>query len=99
MNWDVAIDVKTNRVGIGVIIGNSTSDIMACLCSCERLLTNPAVAETLAIRRALIMCSKLGLSDVFLEGNSHTIVRATNSNDDLCTDYGSIVMDTENPIC
>lgn len=35
------------------------------------------------------------LGDVILEGDSQVIVKATKSNEDLCTDYACIVANTQ----
>lgn len=47
-NWDAIIVMKTNKMGIRVIVKNSDGDIMACLCSTERLFTKYGVVEALA---------------------------------------------------
>lgn len=47
VNWNAAIYAKAKRVGISVIIRDSNNDILACMCSSERLQPNSTVARPL----------------------------------------------------
>lgn len=91
VNWDAVIDVKDNRVEIEIIIWDSNGDIQACSCSNKKILATFAGAEALALRRAMILSSELGLHEVLFEGDSQVIIQATKSNAVLCTDYSCIV--------
>lgn len=53
VNWDASLNVQ---VGIGVIARNSEGDILACLCSSFQAGVKPAMAEVLALRRAMFFC-------------------------------------------
>lgn len=53
VNWDTTVNVKDIRVGIRVIIRDSNDDIMACLCSNERILSTPTITRVLALERAM----------------------------------------------
>lgn len=53
VNWDAAMDIKAQRVGVGVMIRGCSGDLMACLCSSTKLLPRLAIAEAFALRRAI----------------------------------------------
>lgn len=80
-------------MGIGVVIQDSSEEVLACLSFIVNRVHKPIIADTLALRRAWYLCVELGLSNVILEGNSHIIVKAINSDEEVWTDYGNIVKD------
>lgn len=80
---------------IGIIIRNSEDDIMTYLYSSKRLLANPVVSKALTLRMAQFLCTELGFMEVSPESDYQVIVRTINNSDVLCTDYKSIVLDTQ----
>lgn len=59
-NWyHAVVDSQAKRVGIGVPISDSNSDMLACLCSTVDYQTKSIVAEALTLRRAAVLCLEL----------------------------------------
>ncbi|XP_042939545.1 uncharacterized protein LOC122274584 [Carya illinoinensis] len=94
VKWDIAaLNEKKKKVGIGVIARNSEGDILTCLCLNIQAAVKPILAEALALRRALFFSHELGLSNVLFEGDSQTIVKKSNSREEILADYGVVVDD------
>ncbi|XP_040988095.1 uncharacterized protein LOC121235763 [Juglans microcarpa x Juglans regia] len=95
-NWDAAVDVKIKKVAIGVVVRDLNGEVLACLCSCFINNSIPSVAEavgTVGLRRAALLCTELGLSNVIFEGDSKLVVNVTISGEEIGAEYGSILED------
>lgn len=75
-NWDAALDLTSKRMGVGVIVRDSTGTVQAALCSIVPYITDPTVAEGVALWRAVLLCSDMAIPRVHLEGDSQIIVNA-----------------------
>ncbi|WVZ85884.1 hypothetical protein U9M48_032742, partial [Paspalum notatum var. saurae] len=59
VNVDAAVFQKLNRMGLGIVIRNHKGDFLAAYRQGIDKITNPELAETLAIRRAIVFASGL----------------------------------------
>jgi hypothetical protein len=70
LNWDAAVDKAKNKIGLGVIVRDSTGMVVAMQCSTRDLLSDPAVAEALEAWTAANLSCSLGLQRIILEGDA-----------------------------
>ena len=75
LNFDGAARGNPGRAGIGCIINNEAGHWIAKLASPLPPVTNN-VAELEALEKGLKLCHKLGLSKIFIEGDSQVVLNA-----------------------
>ncbi|GLT76792.1 hypothetical protein SLA2020_484300 [Shorea laevis] len=75
-NWDAAIDFKNQRMGVGLVVRNSTGSVLAAMCSSVPFITDPTTAEVVALQKAVSVCLDLGFQRIQLEGDALEIVQA-----------------------
>lgn len=80
-NWDVTLDEKAKRIGMGFIIRNEDSEVVTAACSSNENIVQPALAECMVLLRAAEFCQARGFSQVILEGDALQIVQAINQRD------------------
>lgn len=51
INWDVAVNVQLDKIGVGVVIRDHEGEVLACLSASVDLIRKPVVIEALALRR------------------------------------------------
>lgn len=73
MNYDGAIFQEQGRAGIGVVIRNSSGEVMASLSQQIPLPTTVAQVEASAARRAVEFAQELGITRAIIEGDSEII--------------------------
>ncbi|XP_042964529.1 uncharacterized protein LOC122298728 [Carya illinoinensis] len=91
VNWDAAVRIDLNKVGIGVVVRDEEREVLASLCKVVDCLHDPSVGEALALKRAVQFCDELGFSNVVLEGDAQVIVKAANNREELYTAYGNVM--------
>ncbi|XP_042973210.1 uncharacterized protein LOC122305014 [Carya illinoinensis] len=92
-NWDTAVDKENSKIGVGVIIRDSSGLIIASLCSSISLSPNPLLGEAVAALRASSFCSELGLNQIMLEGDSIAVVQAIQHKDESWSPTGLVIRD------
>jgi hypothetical protein len=75
-NWDASIYVLNQRMGVGVIVCNEYGVVVALMCALVSFITDPAIAEGVALWRAVLLSLDLGIPRLHLEGNYLKIVQA-----------------------
>jgi ribonuclease HI len=95
VNWDVAVDNVRGKVGIGVIIRDHERDIIAMLCANKRYVTDPLLAEALAVWQASDLVKQLDLRRVTLEGDALSIVQAMEKKGDCRSEFGQVLNDAK----
>lgn len=73
-NWNATLDVKSRKMGIGVIIKNEKGEVIATCCDSRDYVNQLALAECLALRKAMGFCRDLSFNRVILEGDAQVIV-------------------------
>ncbi|XP_042974763.1 uncharacterized protein LOC122306401 [Carya illinoinensis] len=78
VNVDAAVDSKRGKVGIGIVVRDFRGEVHVIVAAPRQLTRNASVAESLAMLRAILLCSELGLTRVQLEGDAKVVVEAIN---------------------
>jgi ribonuclease HI len=91
INWDAALDKQKKLMGVGVMIRDHRGDVIATQCSTWQYITDPAVAEAMALRTAAAVRQQLGIMEVILEGDSLEVVQAVKKEEESWTNFGPIV--------
>lgn len=94
INWDAALDVRKNRMGVGIIARNDMGDVKAALCTTLPYIQNPSVAEAFGARRAVEFAREMGFSSIEIEGDSREVVLALRNSGDCCVSYRNLVSET-----
>jgi len=82
LNWDAALDVRQNRMGVGIIARDELGEVRAALCTTLPYIQNPSVAETVGARRAVEFARERGFSSIVIEGDSREVVLALGNSGD-----------------
>ena len=79
VNWDIALDVQSNCMGLGAIIRDNMGRVAAALSKTIPSLHDPTFGEALGAREALEFAQLRGFTDIILEGDSKQVVSAISS--------------------
>ena len=93
INFDEAVFKEQAEAGLGSIIRNNCSLVMAASTQVIPLPTSVEMVEVLAARRALIFANELGFDKVILEGDFEIAIRAMKCDDYSVASFGHIVSD------
>ncbi|XP_062176144.1 uncharacterized protein LOC133881222 [Alnus glutinosa] len=93
LNWDAALDVWQNRMGVGIIARDELGEVRAALCTALPYIQNPSVAEAFGARRAVEFARERGFSFIVIEGDSREVVLALGNSGDCCVSYGDLISD------
>ncbi|KAF5472027.1 hypothetical protein F2P56_008777 [Juglans regia] len=98
-NWDAACDIKHRQMGKGVIIRDEKGEVIVAFSGARGNVDQPVIAEGLTLRKALELCSDLGLNKVTCERDAQNIVKAVYTLDEDLYYYGSIIEDSKSFLC
>nr|POE89293.1 hypothetical protein CFP56_79323 [Quercus suber] len=93
VNFDGAIFQKENLAGLGCIVRNDEGFVIAAFTQIIPLPTSVKMVEVLAARSAIGFAKELSLSQVILERDSDTIIRALSSGGFDSLSFGHIIRD------
>ncbi|XP_042993245.1 uncharacterized protein LOC122319281 [Carya illinoinensis] len=94
-NWDASVDKASGKVGVGVVVRDWNSKVIATLRMEQELFPDPHMAEAYAALQAVMLCNSLGHRDVVLEGDSLLVVEGLKSQSNAPNYVGQIVADTK----
>jgi hypothetical protein len=80
MNWDAALSLSKKTMGVGVVLRDEHGVLLAAMAKVVPYVTNPFVAEAVALWRVVSLCGFLGLQRVVFEGYTVQVVQA------MCTE-------------
>ena len=93
INFDGAVFSSDNAAGIGVVIRNSSGQVIA---SCSQQLSQAYSSnkiEALATAKAVSFAVKIGITKAILEGDSLTIMKAISSDHSSLAPFGLLIDD------
>ena len=93
-NFDGTFLKEEGAAGIGVVIRNSTGQVLAALSEKIHAPASVTVLEMLAARRAAAFTRELGIERCILEGNSQIVVKALHDGDKTFSEFGHLLQDT-----
>ena len=74
INWDVGLNVKKNRLGVGMIIRDDVGDVIAAMSLTIQTKPTPVVREAIEVFYVAEFGRDIGVKDVILEGDSLIVV-------------------------
>ncbi|KAL5816148.1 hypothetical protein ACOSQ3_024526 [Xanthoceras sorbifolium] len=80
LNSDAATSVKSNKVGLGVVVRNHLGQVLLSAASSLSSCFSPLLHEALALKRGLELARDASLSRLVLESDCATLVKSINSN-------------------
>ncbi|KAK3230042.1 hypothetical protein Dsin_001923 [Dipteronia sinensis] len=86
------------KVGIGIIVRDSSGAVMASVSQIIRAGYDPLIAEATAILRGVQLALEAGFWHCIIESNAQVIVNLINSQSSVSSDVGLIVTDILNLI-
>ena len=92
-NFDEAVFNSSNSAGVGVIIRDSNSEVIAAMSKRILLPTTVLEVEAMACRRAVTFALEVGIQDVTFEGDLLTVIQAINSGGASEAPYGNLIED------
>ncbi|XP_042962557.1 uncharacterized protein LOC122296825 [Carya illinoinensis] len=91
VNWDASVDKVSCKVGVGAIIRDWESKVLATFRMKHDLFPDPLMAEAFAALQAATFCKSLGYLDIIMEGDSLLVVSGlTSEREDLT--YTSLII-------
>jgi hypothetical protein len=93
INWDVALDSKKRKMGLGFIMRDSNGKVSAIASYSMDSLVEPVVAETLVALGVVKFFWNQGLEKIILESDSLQVVNALNKPGLNWNMHGQIVAD------
>ncbi|XP_075658642.1 uncharacterized protein LOC142628422 [Castanea sativa] len=93
INFNGAAFADDDTAGIGVVVRNDASLVMASLTQQIPMSASVIEVEALAARRALELALELGFNDVILEGNSEIFIKSLMNGGSKLADYGHLALD------
>lgn len=93
INWDAAIDKANHQMGVGVLARDAEGVVVASLCATIPSISDPVVAETMALWRAVALCRELEFPAVHLERDSLELVQTLLQQGDCWKRYGQLIED------
>ncbi|XP_040988977.1 uncharacterized protein LOC121236599 [Juglans microcarpa x Juglans regia] len=92
-NFDVAIEPKNKIMGIGIIVRGWQGEILVALQEQRKGNYGLNLAESLALRRAMVLCQELGFKRATLEGDAGVIIKAVQTPKDIWKWNGQVIED------
>ena len=76
LNFDAAVFTEQQSSGIGAIIRNAQGQVMAGMSAKGPYVRNSEEAEALACRQAVVFALEAGFSELVIEGDNSTVMKA-----------------------
>lgn len=95
INWDDALDVLNKRMGVGVIARDADGAVVATLCAVVPHISDPAVAECVALWKAITLSIDLDLPRLHLEVDSQEIVQALLQEGPCLSLYENLIQESQ----
>uniref|UniRef100_A0A803PI84 RNase H type-1 domain-containing protein n=1 Tax=Cannabis sativa TaxID=3483 RepID=A0A803PI84_CANSA len=96
MNVDAACDVSRNKIGVGIIIQNSSGQVVAANSKPLTGRYKPQEMEAKALILGIDCAALCNLSVNLLESDSLILVNSINSNSNAISSFGDLVLDIKN---
>lgn len=80
-------------MGVGVLARNAEGVVVASLCTTLPSISDPVVAETMALWRAVSLCRELEFPAIHLEGDSLELVQTMQQQGVCWKSYGRLIED------
>jgi hypothetical protein len=99
LNRDAALNSRSKKMGIGIVVQNKYGEFVAALAKVLPLVDNPTAAEAIAAWHVVSMCVNCRFQQIVLEGDSMVVVLALNQTMASWSSYGKLIEDTKEKVC
>ncbi|KAF5468536.1 hypothetical protein F2P56_012680, partial [Juglans regia] len=96
VNWDVPLDVKERKMGMGVIIIDENGEALLAACDSRRNVLSVEIAECQALWRAMQLCNDLNIHNAIFEGDAKTVIMEVKGDEENFSYFGSLIDDIRN---
>ncbi|KAM6557292.1 hypothetical protein CsatB_004311 [Cannabis sativa] len=96
MNVDAACDISRNKIGVGIIIRNSSGQVVAAYSKPLTGRLKPQEMEAKALLMGINWAARCNLSVNLFESDSLILVNSINSNSNAISSFGDLVLDIKN---
>ena len=76
LNFDAAVFTEQQSSRVGAIIRNAQGEVMAGMSTKEPYVRNSEEAKALACQKAMVFAMEAGFSELVIEGDNSTMMRA-----------------------
>ena len=94
INWDVGLEEKHNRTGVGVIVRDFSGKVIAARSLTIQTKQEPVIGEAMGAIYAAEFGRDIGVQNVTLEGDSLLVVKALKAATENLSSYGHLIDDT-----
>jgi ribonuclease HI len=91
INWDGAVDSPNGKVGMGAIARDQNGNVIAMVCGGRQYVTDPVMAEALALCEAVELSNRVAAQKLILEGDAATVIHAVNQVELCRGEYGQLI--------
>ncbi|XP_035546735.1 uncharacterized protein LOC118348703 [Juglans regia] len=95
VNWDVAVQMRMGRIGIGVIIRDHHGLVIGALRANRPLKGSVFDAEAYGLLLACVFCKEIGVRQICLEGDSKQVVDQMNQDSPNWSLGGCLISDAK----
>jgi hypothetical protein len=93
INWDVGLEEKYNRIGVGVIVGDFFGEVIAARSLTIQTKQEPVIGEAMGAIYATEFGCDIGDQNVILEGDSMLVVKALKAATENLSAYRHLIDD------
>ncbi|XP_042952129.1 uncharacterized protein LOC122289215 [Carya illinoinensis] len=93
VNWDASTDFKQHRMGIWIMIRDEHGEALVVVCDRRENVMDAAVAECVALRKAVELCIALNIQKAIFEGDAKVVVKAVQEAEEDLPLFSPIVED------
>ena len=67
VNWDIAVEKKSGRIGVGVVVRDDQGEVVAARCLTRMGTLEATAGEAIASYYAVCLCREIGAHNIMLE--------------------------------
>lgn len=94
-NWNATLDIKSRKMRIFIVIRDCIGKMISTCSSKKDHVSSPKIAESYALKRAMLLCAELGLLSIAFEGDAIVLIEGVNAREERCVPYGQIIAEVK----
>jgi ribonuclease HI len=91
INWDAAISMLGDRMGVGVVARDHNGNVVGALCCMRPFISDPTTAEAVGAWQAVMFGKQFRVDNVIFKGDSLDVVNAMKRGNSCWAKYGMMV--------
>lgn len=77
-NWNTTLKIEANTTGLGGLVSDSNGKVLVSFCCCLPSSLKPVLTEVAALRKVMVICQELNLSNVIFKGDCLQVTNTAN---------------------